>query len=409
MTPPHLTAQLPLRNTARTTARFTALTPPRFTALTGLRAIAAMMIFGFHLRKFWVSHLPAFLVRLLNEFQSGVSIFFVLSGFLIAYTYRDRPLDSKKEYIKYILVRFARIFPIYLLLLTAKYAASGFPSVKETFLNYTLLKGFSDEYNLTGIPQSWSLTVEITFYLLAPLIYLLGQRKKWMPLPVGIGLFLLASLLGFWGYKTGHNKAYWLYDYLFVLNATFFGRFFEFYIGMLLAFRLSASTSSPSPASPAPAFGHQPQALSHRQWLRSPAFRHTLIGFCGILLSMFLVNCFASNGYSPGTTHLGGVLMRNLLLPIFTAIFIYGLIRETTWLQKILSSRVFVLLGNSSYIFYLIHINFGYYTLARVKEFPDYNFTLLWLFSIVAYLLLERPLYELVKKRIRSPRPVSIS
>lgn len=363
------------------------LNSARFNALTGLRAIAAMMIFGFHLRKFWVMHLPGFLVRLLNEWQAGVSIFFVLSGFLIAYTYRDRPLGSPKAYLQYILVRFARIFPIYLLLLTAKYTSSGFPSGKETFLNYTLLKGFSDKYNLTGIPQSWSLTVEISFYFLAPLIYSIGQRKKWLPLLYGTAWFLLAGLAGFLFHKTGANGDSWLYDYLFLLNATFFGRFFEFYIGTWLAFRILSSSSGASSSFPETS---------------SPFPRYTLTGVGGILLAMFLVNCFASDGYSPGTNNLGGILLRNGLLPVFTVSLIYGLITETTWLQKILSSRVFMLLGNASYIFYLIHINFGYFTLARIKLFPDYNFIFLWLTSIAAWLLLENPLYIWTKKRIRT-------
>src|ERR1700712_1417903 len=120
----------------------------RFDSLTGLRAVAAIMIFCFHFRKFWFGYLPTFINRALNEFHIGVSIFFVLSGFLIAYTYKDEPLRSKTAYLKYILVRFARIFPIYIIILTLKYCTIGFPTMKEVFLNYTLFKGFSDRYNL---------------------------------------------------------------------------------------------------------------------------------------------------------------------------------------------------------------------------------------------------------------------
>jgi peptidoglycan/LPS O-acetylase OafA/YrhL len=276
----------------------------------------------------------------------------------------------------------ARIFPVYLLLLTAKYASAGFPPVKETFLNYTLLKGYSDVYNLTGIPQSWSLTVEITFYFFAPLFYIIGQRNKWLPVLYGMIGFLLVTTFGLWANRVGINRDSWSYNYLFVLNATFFGRFLEFYMGTLLAFVIRT-----------PGVAHPYNV------------RYTLTGFLGILFSMFLVNCCASNGFSPGTNDLDGVLIRNLLLPVFTALFIYGLIKETTRIQRILSSGVFVLLGNASYIFYLIHINFGYYTLAKIKEFQDYNFTFLWLVSIIAYILVERPLYALAKKIIKGAPP----
>ena len=166
----------------------------RFSALTGLRAIAAMLIFCFHFRKFWLAHLPKIFTLILKECHIGVSIFFVLSGFLIAYTYQDRPLESGRDYLKYLAIRLARIFPVYLLILTLKYLDQGFPSPKETFLNYTLLKGFSDKYNLSGIPQSWSLTVELTFYLLAPLIFSLAKQRLRRPLVYLTGL-LLASLV----------------------------------------------------------------------------------------------------------------------------------------------------------------------------------------------------------------------
>lgn len=353
----------------------------RFEALTGLRAIAAIMICCFHFRKFWIAHIPVIMGRILNECHIGVSIFFVLSGFLIAYTYRDTPLDSGKDYIRYILIRLARIFPVYLLLLTLKYTTSGFPSGKETFLNYTLLKGFSDKYNLTGIPQSWSLTAEITFYCIAPFIYLAGKLRKWKPLLHLSILLLIVSLAGFIAYKAGYNNDSFFYDYFFVLDSTFFGRFFEFYVGILLAFRIEKRGEG---------------------WAPAPAGRYTTTGVAGIILCIFLISCFAKNIYTPGVRSMAGLQIRNLLLPVFTAILLYGLITETNWLQKILASRLFVLLGNSSYIFYLMHINYGYYALARIKEFKDYNFTFLWVVSMAGYLLFEKPVYNFARKTIKS-------
>ncbi|MBS1565528.1 MAG: acyltransferase, partial [Bacteroidetes bacterium] len=195
----------------------------RFDALTGLRAVAAIMVFCFHFRKFWWTRLPLPVNRMLNEFHVGVSIFFVLSGFLIVYTYKDTPLDSPKAYLKYMLIRLVRIFPVYLVLLTLKYGSGNAPSSKEMLLNYTLLKGFSDKFNLTGIPQSWSLTVEMTFYFLAPFLYMLGKGKQWKPLLFLLSLLLVVLLAGFMMHRAGLNKDDFFYDYFFVLNATFFG------------------------------------------------------------------------------------------------------------------------------------------------------------------------------------------
>lgn len=352
-----------------------------FNSLTGLRAIAAIMVFCFHLRKFWVDRLSDIFDRILNEFHIGVSIFFVLSGFLIAYTYRDKPLDSNKEYFKYILVRMVRIFPVYLALLTLKYASGPRPSGEEMLLNYTLFKGFSDSYILTGIPQSWSLTVEMTFYCLAPFLYMAGKEKKWKPLLYLFLLFVAVSLAGFVAHKTGHNKDSFLYDYFFVLDSTFFGRFFEFYTGMFLAWRLEKRQHEINPVR---------------------GVKATLSGIAGIALCIFLIGCFAEESYLPGVRSMAGLQIRNLLLPVCTAVLLYGLITETNFFKRVLSTRVFVLLGNASFIFYLMHINYGYYALARIKKFGDYNFTFLWVVSIGAYFLFERPVYNFAKKKIKS-------
>jgi peptidoglycan/LPS O-acetylase OafA/YrhL len=83
----------------------------RFQSLTGVRFIAVCLVFIYHNRKYWRESLHPEVIRLFNEFHVGVSLFFVLSGFLIAYTYEDKPLASRSAYFKYFLVRCARILP----------------------------------------------------------------------------------------------------------------------------------------------------------------------------------------------------------------------------------------------------------------------------------------------------------
>ena len=73
----------------------------RFSALTGVRFLAVCLVFIYHNRKYWRANLHPELIRLINEFHVGVSLFFVLSGFLIAYTYQDKPLSAASNYVKY--------------------------------------------------------------------------------------------------------------------------------------------------------------------------------------------------------------------------------------------------------------------------------------------------------------------
>ena len=65
-----------------------------FKALTGIRAIAAIMIFVFHNRKYWKNDLHPEIFRFCNELNLGVQLFFVLSGFLIAKSYGTKPFQS---------------------------------------------------------------------------------------------------------------------------------------------------------------------------------------------------------------------------------------------------------------------------------------------------------------------------
>src|SRR5688500_16831090 len=90
--------------------------PPRlfYPALTGLRFVAASMVFLFHYLDALVPYVPEWVARLVGEFHTGVAIFFVLSGFLIAYQYQHYNFTTSQNYIRYIFIRLFRIFPLYI-------------------------------------------------------------------------------------------------------------------------------------------------------------------------------------------------------------------------------------------------------------------------------------------------------
>jgi peptidoglycan/LPS O-acetylase OafA/YrhL len=352
---------------------------PRINALTGIRAIAVIMVFLYHNRKYWREDLPGYVNRLLNECHIGVSLFFVLSGFLIAYTYRDKPVSSAKEYIKYLLIRLLRIFPVYLLILSLKYIDQGFPAGKETWLTYTLFHGFSDRYNLSGISQAWSLTVELSFYTLAPLLYFICKRNILKTIVFLLAFLGLIFCIGYGWHAVNGNPDRFFYPWFFILNTTFAGRFPEFLCGMLLAHFI----------------------VSEKRFLLQALKYKTLIGGLLTLLTMLILGWLEPNVYKHGTDIPIGLAIRNLVLPLAIILLLYGLIAETTWLQRFLSVRVMVLLGNASYVFYLVHISYVNHKLQSWYFFPDRNFILLWLVAIVTYLLIEKPVYERMKTLLR--------
>ena len=168
----------------------------KFDALTGLRAIAVTLVFIYHNRKYWREDVHPEIIRVFNEFHIGVSIFFVLSGFLIAFNYGDKIFSNLKSYSNYILIRMARILPLYWLILTAYYLDPRFGKMDFSALTYTLTHGLSNKYNLYAIAQSWSLSVEMFFYFLAPLLFFIERKKIVYLFVAAISLFLITWAVG---------------------------------------------------------------------------------------------------------------------------------------------------------------------------------------------------------------------
>jgi peptidoglycan/LPS O-acetylase OafA/YrhL len=85
-------------------------------ALTGARFVAAIVVVLFH------TVLPrlgedGLLVRLLGGGYLGVSFFFVLSGFILAYTYLHDTSALRASRRAFWRARFARVYPVYVLAL----------------------------------------------------------------------------------------------------------------------------------------------------------------------------------------------------------------------------------------------------------------------------------------------------
>ncbi len=354
-----------------------------FRALTGLRMVAASLVFIYHNRKYWRSSLHPELLRFLNEGHMGVSLFFVLSGFLIAYTYADKTLDSPGGYLRYMALRAARILPLYWLILTASYVDWGFPATGETWATYTLAHAFSRQHILDAIAQAWSLNVELCFYLLAPLLYLLLKKRPLLPILFCLVLLGVAALTGILWHRLNGNPLGVLYPFDFLLQSTFFGRFMEFLWGMGLAAFLRGDLN----------------------WaLLLPKKHSTLIGALGIMVALYLIGLLEPSIFTHGTDHPLGLLTRATLFPWLVVCLLYGLIHERTVLQRFLGSRPMELLGKASFAFYLIHISYVNIRIRQWLLLPDRNFLLLWVVSIVLYLFFEKPLHKLLRKRIQKSR-----
>ncbi|MFM0060041.1 acyltransferase [Paraburkholderia phytofirmans] len=138
-------------------------------ALTSLRFFAAALIVVGHGNHLFRS------VDLLGILagEQAVSFFFVLSGFILAYTYSDRILGGR-ALGEYYVARFARVWPTHLL--TAAIALlliyESVPVWTITATNLLLLQAWipnSDYFfSLNGV--SWSISVEMLFYATFPFV-----------------------------------------------------------------------------------------------------------------------------------------------------------------------------------------------------------------------------------------------
>ncbi len=349
-----------------------------FPALTGIRAIAAYMVFIHHYNPIDVDYVGKSFYDFLREFHIGVTIFFVLSGFLITYRY----FDLDKIYFKqYLLNRFARIYPMYFLLTTLSFVCFSIFKLQTRgydlgvyLLNITFLKGYFDNFKFTGIAQGWSLSVEEIFYFAAPFFFILIKRRKsfllFLPtLILGLGILLVFVFRNV-NYHGFMNSLGFMLDY------TFFGRVFEFFIGMVLALIVKKN-----------------QNYTIKKGLT----------YFGISTIMVLVYCLSilKSGDGYGTDTILGKIINTFFLPLFgIAPLFFGLIKEKTIVSKVLESKLFIVLGKSSYIFYLIHL--GIFVLAFNKI--SHNLVLLFFFlnvvSIVLYKYVESPLNYFIRNKM---------
>jgi peptidoglycan/LPS O-acetylase OafA/YrhL len=314
---------------------------PTLAALTGVRFLAAAQVVLFHSVSQRLEHAPPMLSSLLSAGYTGVSLFFVLSGFVLAYNYLSPGQTGLSRTKEFLAARVARVYPVYLVGVLLALPGFGLKLLRDDQPESALLSDLPVVLSALTLTQAWipsfacqlncpgwSLSVEAFFYAMFPLLALaLASRSRRSLLTIASSCWALSVALG-WGYVRGdpdglgaahlHSDALWLN----VLKFNPLVRLPEFVIGM------SAGLF----------------------FLREPDFlgrKSSLVSVCA--LGMILVSLIAS-------THLPYPVMHNGLLTVLFAVLIYSLAAGQGPLVTFLSTPVMTLLGETSYALYIVHV-----------------------------------------------------
>ena len=143
---------------------------PRFPLFDSLRGLAALAIVLTHVGLGTGANFNAVYGALLARLDIGVTLFFVLSGFLlyrpfVAARFEGRPAQRLRDYARR---RVLRIVPAYWLALTLLALWPGLTFTGPRWSYYAFAQNWELLWVLGGLGQAWSLAVEASFYVLLP-------------------------------------------------------------------------------------------------------------------------------------------------------------------------------------------------------------------------------------------------
>jgi peptidoglycan/LPS O-acetylase OafA/YrhL len=165
-----------------------------FGGLDALRALAALAIVEFHAVGIYArgSAPTAWTHDWVARLDVGVPVFFLLSGFLLYRPFaRARALGEEPRIRAYAWRRLLRIFPGYWVALVVAVLALGLSgALAPRYL--LLLQSYDRDTVAGGLPQAWTLCIEIAFYAFLPLWAAAVRRLRAPELPALAALFAVS-------------------------------------------------------------------------------------------------------------------------------------------------------------------------------------------------------------------------
>ncbi|MDQ1410507.1 MAG: hypothetical protein QOJ41_2242 [Acidobacteriaceae bacterium] len=327
-------------------------------ALTGVRFFAAFYVVLGHSLPWLDQHvsLPWPVKTFLGNGYLAVALFFLLSGFILAYTYEDQIVGVKNR-VHFFEARFARIYPVYLLSLILAYWFERGLHVGTRIAVLAMVQAWNPlAPAITGAWNypAWTLSVEAFFYLCFPLVLPWLSRQSNIVLRSAGVILLFVSVLahtpvkGLGAVPSGGLIPLPLW------------RLPEFLLGIILGLLFLRSLPRQEP----------------------PRFALTSISIAGCFLALSLPL---------------GSWVSIVMIPY--AMLIFELACGNSWWARILSTRLMLLLGGASYAIYLLQFPVRSWTRTIFLHLPTslqpfgapLTPLILVLFSILVFRFWEEP------------------
>jgi len=305
-----------------TVVKTTALTSHRqpLRALTGIRFFAAMQVVLFHFGASIALRNPRtrFLGYFLANGWIAVSLFFILSGFILSYTYTNR-IETPGGKWRFWEARFARIYPVYLLSLLLNLPFRGNLTVGLGLSVLMMVQAWNPECPSCAQAwnaPAWTLSVEMFFYLLFPFLLPRIERLSDRTLKAILGIVLIVIVFG---HTTAPEIVEPLSQKMYIPVPVF--RLPEFILGMILGLLFIRNGEGRREATST--------YVSFSTYASLAAITAILFSLHDKWLSL-------------------------IILPF--AALIYSMATTRSHVERLLASDMFVLLGGASYAVYLLQV-----------------------------------------------------
>lgn len=305
----------------------------------------------------------------------GVSIFIVLSGFMVTYKLDfTKQIDDLKA-LAYTWKRICKIFPLHILMLSIRllfdYRHNIYTSKIVIFLNVTMLKSFVPiqevYYSLGG--ATWYLTLIWVFALFTPLLLkIIKNNKEHLPrIFLIVVLFRVVWILAF------HNSE--ISQWLTYVNPIF--RLTDYFLGMLAGVSYMAVKNK--------------LVVLEKHYLKMEIITWGILIVYVVLLSLDKTEWYS-------------VYLRTFLSLSLISIFIFAECASTLRQKLIYENPLLIYIGNISFELFLIHIHVRNYVSYAFRKLNITN-SILQLFTIFILSIVIAQLYCTVVtciKRINS-------